>query len=293
MIHPNPRLSVLSANKNNARYLRETLDSVLMQRFDAYEHILVDGASDDGSVAILKSYPDLRWISEPDEDANHAFDKAIRMARGEYVTFCPVSDGYLSRNWFAYAVKLLDENPEISLVWGGDALMTEDSDLFGLVFPQFHRKKAPSGRDFLPYWLGTRLWFPEQNYVIRRSLLLDMWPSRTNPCYFDRWNPFLRVILEFHKGGFLSQFAPIIPNYRRLHRDSVTNKIMEHGVKTLEMYVAEIEEYGQAILSGRCRHIFRDGAGAALNALDDLDWLGAEMQRWATTHPVHGPQNLK
>ncbi|MGE4279590.1 MAG: glycosyltransferase [Magnetospirillum sp.] len=289
-----PKLSVLSTNRNMAHWLAETLDSIFRQSFTDFEAIMVDGASTDGSTAVLAAYPHLRWISEPDANANEGFDKAITMARGEYVTFCPVSDGYLSRNWFARAVAELDADPTLSLVWGADALMNQDGDLYGLVFPQFHRKPAPCGRDFLAYWLGTHLWFPEQNYVIRRSVLSRLWPSRDAPSYFDHWNPFLRVILGFHTGGYLSKFLPIIPNWRRLHGDSVTEATKEHGLRTLSQYVDEIDAYGQALLAGRARHQFRAGDGSVIGDLGDQDLaaLAERIEHWRSTHPVHGPRNL-
>ena len=289
-----PCLSVLSVNKNLGRYLAETIDSVRQQSFREYEHILVDGASTDGSVEMLRDWPHLRWISELDSDANDAFDKAIQMAEGDYLTFCPVSDGYLSRNWFSRCIKILEEEPEVALVWGADALMTHDGDLFGLAFPQFHRRKPPSGKGFLPYWLATHLWFPEQNYIIRRSVIEQLWPSRLSKDYLDRWNPFLRIILEFHRNGYLARFLPYIPNYRRLHYDSLTTTLKAEGLATLEFYVSEIEAYSGALLSGKCRHVFRNGTGKVIDTLEDkqLEWLGLMIADYRQTEPIHGPHNL-
>ena len=289
-----PLLSVLSTNKNSGRYLRESIDSVLRQSFTDYEHILFDGASTDGSQEILASYPHLDWVSEPDEDANHAFDKAIARARGKYLTFNPISDGYLTRNWFARAVATLEEDPTVTLVWGADALYTDDGDMLGLVFPQFHRKLAPDGRAFLPYWLATRLWFPEQNYVVRADVFRSLWPSRETADYFNHWNPFLRVILEFNKRGYLSRYVKVIPSYRRLHYDSLTHETQDQGHRTLAMYVDEIEGYAASVLSGRTRHVFRDGAGEPIGEIApaELPALAEKIDHWRASHPIHGPTNL-
>ena len=56
-------------------FLVETLDSIFNQTFQDFEIVLVDGASTDDTIDILKSYKDprLRWISEPDNDANEGF----------------------------------------------------------------------------------------------------------------------------------------------------------------------------------------------------------------------------
>jgi len=61
-----PKISVITPSKNGARFLRETIDSILQQTFTDYEHVLVDGVSTDNTIEILKDYKDIRWISEPD-----------------------------------------------------------------------------------------------------------------------------------------------------------------------------------------------------------------------------------
>jgi len=55
--------------------------------------VLVDGASTDNTLEILEEYrgePCLRWISEPDNDANEGFRKALDMTHGEYVMCLPI-----------------------------------------------------------------------------------------------------------------------------------------------------------------------------------------------------------
>ena len=73
-------ISVLVPNYNNKNYLRQAIDSVLMQKGAHVEIVVVDGASTDGSVEILRSYGDrIRWISEPDSGQSDALLKAFAM----------------------------------------------------------------------------------------------------------------------------------------------------------------------------------------------------------------------
>ena len=68
------KLSIITINYNNATGLKNTLDSVAMQTYTEFEHIIVDGASTDGSVDIIRNYSRLpianrhkiTWVSEPD-----------------------------------------------------------------------------------------------------------------------------------------------------------------------------------------------------------------------------------
>ena len=90
-----PRLSIITINYNNAEGLRKTLASVASQTYANIEHIIVDGASTDGSVDVIKEYANqlhithstihLLWSSEKDNGIYDAMNRGIRKATGEYV----------------------------------------------------------------------------------------------------------------------------------------------------------------------------------------------------------------
>lgn len=85
------KLSIITINRNNAEGLRKTLDSVGSQSCMQFEHIIIDGASHDGSVEVIKNYVEtastalVRWVSEPDTGIYNAMNKGIRMAEGDYI----------------------------------------------------------------------------------------------------------------------------------------------------------------------------------------------------------------
>lgn len=92
------KLSIITINRNNAAGLRKTMESVFAQTYRDFEYIVVDGASDDDSVNVIKEFeqkinPSLQggdgvgfftWISEPDKGIYNAMNKGIRMSHGEY-----------------------------------------------------------------------------------------------------------------------------------------------------------------------------------------------------------------
>ena len=89
------KLSIITINRNNAEGLKRTLDSVLAQTNKEFEHIIIDGASTDESVDIIKEYAqkleigncklkNFQWISEPDTGIYNAMNKGIRLSHGEY-----------------------------------------------------------------------------------------------------------------------------------------------------------------------------------------------------------------
>ena len=83
------KLSIITINRNNATGLEATLQSVASQIFKEFEYIVVDGASTDNSVEVVKAheavFAHLKWVSEPDSGIYNAMNKGIRMASGDYI----------------------------------------------------------------------------------------------------------------------------------------------------------------------------------------------------------------
>lgn len=89
------KLSIITINYNNAKGLRKTLASITSQTYPNIEHIIVDGASTDGSVDVIKEYENqlnithstihLLWSSEPDNGIYNAMNKGIEIALGKRV----------------------------------------------------------------------------------------------------------------------------------------------------------------------------------------------------------------
>lgn len=91
------KLSVITINRNNAAGLEKTMLSVASQTYKKFEYIVVDGASTDGSVDVIKKLePEfgyrLKWISEPDKGIYNAMNKGILMASGEYIQILNSAD---------------------------------------------------------------------------------------------------------------------------------------------------------------------------------------------------------
>ena len=83
------KLSIITINRNNTAGLDKTMRSVATQTFKEFEYIVIDGASTDGSVEVIKnleaSFSHLRWVSEPDSGIYNAMNKGLRMASGDYI----------------------------------------------------------------------------------------------------------------------------------------------------------------------------------------------------------------
>lgn len=95
-----PKLSIITVVLNNMDGLRKTMASVLLQSYTDIEYIIVDGNSTDGTAEMLKACTDprVKWSSEPDRGIFDAMNKAVKMARAEFITFLDSGNWYLNRN---------------------------------------------------------------------------------------------------------------------------------------------------------------------------------------------------
>jgi glycosyltransferase involved in cell wall biosynthesis len=97
------KLSIITINLNNAEGLRKTIESVISQTFADFEYIVIDGASTDGCVDIIKEYADKisDWVSEPDKGIYNAMNKGTQKAHGEYLLFLNSGDVLAASNTLA------------------------------------------------------------------------------------------------------------------------------------------------------------------------------------------------
>lgn len=98
-------ISIITVNRNNDRGLKATINSVLAQTFRDFEFVIIDGASEDGSVDVVKSFEEdrrIKWVSEPDDGIFHAMNKGARMASGEYLLFLNSGDCFASSDTLSH-----------------------------------------------------------------------------------------------------------------------------------------------------------------------------------------------
>ena len=116
------RLSIITINRNNSAGLEATLQSVAVQTFREFEYIVVDGASTDDSVNVIKAhegdFAHLKWVSEPDSGIYNAMNKGIRMASGDYIQILNSGDCLAANDVTERMLKALVTKGEPSILYG-------------------------------------------------------------------------------------------------------------------------------------------------------------------------------
>ena len=126
-----PVVSIVTPSYNMGRFIRQTIDSVLTQDYPHIDYIVMDAASKDDTVEILKSYGDrLRYESKPDKGQAHAVNKGFEVSKGKIFTFLNADDTYLPGAVGA-AVKSMLANPSMGVVYGEANYVQEDGTNIG------------------------------------------------------------------------------------------------------------------------------------------------------------------
>ena len=124
-------VSIITPSFNQAKYLEQTIRSVLSQDHPHIEYIVMDGASTDGSVDTIEKYADelTYWESQKDNGQADAINKGFARASGDIIAWLNSDDFYLPGTVSA-AVKIFDENPDVVLVYGNMLAVDENGVTF-------------------------------------------------------------------------------------------------------------------------------------------------------------------
>lgn len=274
-----PRLSIITPSLNLGRFLRATIESVASQSYRDFEHIVIDGGSSDETLEILRQYPHIRWISEPDKGVLEAYQKGLSKARGEYVIQCCVSDGFLDKHWFRKCVEVLDQDMETSVVWGLPQYMSEQGDLLNVAYPEFFNDPPPQKREFLALWLANGFCLPEGNYCARAEIIKRYFPNEHSEMHFQI-HCHLGFMYHLMVQGYGPFFIPVVANFGRTHHDQRGQRLKEVENPAQATYFRCVKEYRKQLLGGTAVHRFRNGRSEVIHEIGPGDHWAWRKKIW-------------
>lgn len=147
-----PKVSIVTPSYNQARFLEETMRSVLEQDYPNIEYIVIDGGSSDGSAEIIQKYESqlAYWQSQKDKGQTDAINQGFARASGDILAWLN-SDDILLPGAVTAAVKQLQAHPEVGMVYGDCLWINADGKKIGN-FPaaQTDLKKLRRGYVHIP-----------------------------------------------------------------------------------------------------------------------------------------------
>jgi glycosyltransferase involved in cell wall biosynthesis len=180
-----PDISIITPCYNAAGHLRDAIESVAQQTGVRVEHIVVDAASKDGTVDILRQFPHVRWISEPDRGQADAFNKGLVLSRGPLIGWLNADDAY-EPGALAQVVQFFGEHQDAVLVNGH--LLRVDPEGKPLEF-----LPARSSRFWLRHFWLRWYWLNHPSTFYRRSLFDEIGPIDETLHYAMDYDFYLRA----------------------------------------------------------------------------------------------------
>lgn len=108
------RVSIVTATWNRAETIRSTIESILSQKYQDWEHIIIDGESTDNTLDIIEEYRAryngrLKLVSEPDNGIYDAMNKGLHMADGDVIGILNSDDFFADSNSLTRVVEALSD----------------------------------------------------------------------------------------------------------------------------------------------------------------------------------------
>lgn len=178
--------SIITINRNNAEGLSETIKSVISQKSNDYEFIVIDGASTDSSLEIIKSNSKYisYYVSEPDNGVYNAMNKGVLKSKGEYVIFMNSGDCF-SSNEVLNEVKRLSDGSDV---------------IFGSTIVQCpgyrYKVNSPTNITFNYFFKGGVF---HQSAFIKRELFFNIGLYREDFSILSDWAFFILAFAKYNK----------------------------------------------------------------------------------------------
>lgn len=182
-------LSIIVPSFNQGRFISRTLDSILSQNYRPLEVIVVDGASTDNTVEVLREYankhPEVRWQSELDSGPADAVNKGLVLARGEIAAIQSSDDIYYP-DALSAVMGTFRGNPDCGFVIGHyRGIDVDDRIIYTERLPEFSWEA----------YFGLALCIPQSSIFFRMKLAREVggWNGKYYACDVDYW---LRLLLR-------------------------------------------------------------------------------------------------
>lgn len=279
-----PLVTVITVTWNiiragRAAFLHECLESVHKQDYPNIEHIIIDGASDDGTCDFLSTYVKKGWItcySEADNGIYDAMNKGIRRANGKYIAFLNSDDYWHDVTGVSQSVKML-ELSQADFSYAPRKIINEDGTLnsyenasLALLFSRmpFCHQTMFTRTDFIRQLHGfadDRLRISADYDLVTRLLMAGARPVYV-PCCFT----------SFRRGGASVDGEAVEKEFREIHKYNYGAFVNDNDIANIKRGI--LPSYSLTILRGFFHHSVMAEIERYAARVDDIICLPSEFQ---------------
>lgn len=251
------KYSIITINKNNAQGLKQTIESVVFLKSFDYEYIVIDGASTDGSVNIIKQYETKidYWVSEPDTGIYNAMNKGIEKAKGDYCLFLNSGDWLEQQN--IKELQELQENNDYDIIYGNVNIISGNKDVILL---------KPFGRDFLTLYDFFENTICHQSTLIKKRLFDIYGKYDENYDIVSDWIFFIKVI--------------VLNSVTVKYVDIIISNVDGNGIGGSERAIIERNKALESIISKHILHDYNSIISKQTEFENQLNLLGKYEKRY-------------
>ncbi len=160
-------ISVITVAYNAATDIEQTIQSVLEQTYPHIEYLVLDGASTDNTVNIVKKYEtQLKWQSEPDQGLYDAMNKGLQKASGDFVLFMNAGDVFYQNDVLEKV--FAQHTPDTDILYGDVMMVSEQGKKLGLR-SQLTPHRLPEKLSWKDMRFGMVV--SHQAFIARRSIV--------------------------------------------------------------------------------------------------------------------------
>jgi len=191
------KITVVTVSFNSAATIADTLGSVAEQTYPNIEHLVLDGASVDGTLDIVRAHgsPHTRLISEPDKGMYDAMNKGIALATGEVIGFLN-SDDYFKEPYALERIAREFESPDVEACFGD--LVYVNPNTANVV--RYWKSRPFKKGDFAKGWCPAHPTFYVRRSVFQRLGCFDL---------TYRLGSDVELMMRFmERGGIFSSYIP-------------------------------------------------------------------------------------
>lgn len=124
------KISVVTITLNRKDFLKKAIESVLNQNYINYEHIIIDGGSNDGTIELLHTYQHLKWISEPDGGQADAMNKGLSLMTGDVFAWLNSDDTY-PEGTLNKVISYFNQWTDVAMIYGRCNLVNKSGHSLG------------------------------------------------------------------------------------------------------------------------------------------------------------------
>jgi glycosyltransferase involved in cell wall biosynthesis len=252
--HNLPLISIITVSYNAVDYIEQTILSVLSQNYPFIQYIIIDGASTDGTVDIIRKYKSklTYWHSRPDRGIAHAFNLGLDQASGDWILYLNGDDFFINAMIVEQMVPYLQQHSHADVVYGKVEIISSGQET--QIFP-FNRLL---GREWS--WRIFRLYnliphqaaFTNKNYFTKVGRFDENCSASVDYEHYLRMGKNLKaifvplVISKMKLGGMSNQ--NMIKSFKEYNKAQLKNQALSPWEAWLNLNYRIFSFYGRLFL---------------------------------------------